>query len=148
MVPSTMILEVCMPEFSYLPGFTLTDHSPSKFAANTLASKLTCRKSPRIDSLRKKVLTVKITTALITRFWRDSSLPLWSINANFKAVFMVRSKLHMPNSVLNLRLRGEFGFGHLVALPILCVISSLKLSLEFQIVVIKIFCLLRAGDEI
>jgi hypothetical protein len=61
---------------------------------------------------------------------------------------MVRSKLHMPSSVLNLRLGGEFGFCHLVALPILCIISSFKLPLEFQIVVIKILYLLRAGDEI
>jgi len=61
---------------------------------------------------------------------------------------MVRSKLHMPSSVLNLRLRGEFGFCHLVALPILCIMSAFKLPLEFQIVVIKMLCLLRAGGGI
>lgn len=54
----------------------------------------------------------------------------------------------MPSRVLNLRLRGEFGFCHLVALPILRIILSFKLPLEFQMVVIKMLCLLRAGCEI
>lgn len=61
---------------------------------------------------------------------------------------MVRSKLHMPSSVLNLRLGGEFRFYYLVVLPILRIISSFKLPLGFQIVVIKMLCLLRAGGEI